>query len=102
MSEQQLTRAIIEAVNGTRLAHVWRNQSGRVRVRGGMMYLAPAGSPDVVGYMLAGGRFVGIEVKLPGEKPTAIQDTWREEITKAGGVAATAWCVADAIAAVTA
>jgi hypothetical protein len=102
LSEQDLTRAVIEAINGTRRAHVWRHQSGRVKVRGGWMHLAPPGSPDVVGYMLDGGRFLGIEVKLPGEQPTAIQNTWREQIVAAGGIAVTAWSVADAIAAVSA
>jgi hypothetical protein len=99
MSEQKLTRAIIEAANGTRRVHVWRNQSGKARVRGGYMQLAPAGSPDVIGYTLAGGRFVGLEVKLPGEKPTPIQETWREQIAKAGGISATVWSVEDALAA---
>ena len=97
MSEQRLTRAIIEAVNGTLRAHVWRHQSGRVRVRGGWMHLAPSGSPDIVGYMRGTGRFLGIEVKLPGELPTAIQVTWRDAIQKAGGIAAVVWSVDDAI-----
>jgi hypothetical protein len=100
MSEQVLTRAIIEAANGTRLVHVWRNQSGKARVRGGYMQLAPAGSPDVIGYSLIGARFIGLEVKLPGEKATSIQETWISEIAKAGGIAAVVWSVDDALAAI--
>ena len=101
MTEQQLTRAIIDAVNDTRRVHVWRHQSGRVRVRGGWMHLAPMGAPDIVGYTLDTGRFVGLEVKLPDEEPTSIQSTWLEQIALAGGVAACVWSVSDALIAIT-
>jgi hypothetical protein len=101
MSEQALTRAVIQGLNATGLCTVWRNQSGRIQVRGGFMQLGPIGSPDVVGYA-RDGRFVGIEVKLPGEKPTLAQSDWRERIEQAGGVAGVVHGVAEAIELLTA
>ena len=79
MSEMRLVRAIIDAVNVTRLAYVRRCQSGMVKVTGAFMHLAPNGTPDIIGYMRDGsGRLVAIEVKLPGEKPNPDQIAWQE------------------------
>jgi hypothetical protein len=99
VSEQDLVRTIIDATNATGLAFVWRCQSGRVRVRRGWMHLSPAGTPDVIGW-LRDGRFLGIEVKRPGEKPTEIQEECRRRIIAAGGVAAIVRAVAEAVAVV--
>lgn len=96
MSEQDIVRSIIEAVNASGLAQVWRCQSGRVRVRRGWMHLAPAGTPDVVGWM-RDGRFLGLEVKKPGEKPTELQEQRRQEIIADGGVAAVVRSVVETI-----
>lgn len=98
MSEQDITRTIICAVNATGFAHVWRNHSGLVKVRRAWMHLAPAGSPDVIGYLLDGSaRVVGLEVKLPKEKPTEIQEQWRARILAAGGIAAVVRSVDEAL-----
>ena len=37
--------------------------------------LAPAGTPDIIGYDCEG-RFVALEVKLPGKATTSSQDEW--------------------------
>lgn len=100
MSEQQLTKAIIDAVNASLLAFVWRSQAGKVKVRGGYMQLAPDGCPDVIGWMLRGpkrGVFLGIEVKLPGEKPSAAQNAWYRVMTENGCIPITVWSVQDAV-----
>jgi hypothetical protein len=95
MSEQQLVAAIIEAVNDTGLAHVWRCHAGRVRVRGGWIRLAPNGTPDIVGYsILHAGVFVGIEVKIPIGKNKrlahpehcALQAEWRARACARGAI----------------
>lgn len=40
--------------------------------------LAPEGTPDLLGMALPSGKFVAVEVKLPGEHPTPVQlDTMR-------------------------
>jgi hypothetical protein len=101
MSEQRLTKAIIEAVNASRLAYVWRSQAGTLPIRGRFVHLAPNGCPDIVGYMMRGarrGRFVGIEVKLPGKKPSDAQQAWRAELRACDCVHAIAYSVDDAIA----
>jgi len=49
------------------------------------------GVPDII--VSLDGRFVGIEVKRPGEQPTALQSYNIEQIRKSGGVA----FVADSI-----
>lgn len=44
-----------------------------------------SGLPDIVGCYR--GRFVGLEVKVPGEKPDPIQSHRLESIIRAGGIA---------------
>ena len=66
-AETAIVAAIVEAVNASRDAFVWRNQSGVVRVKRGFMHLAPIGAPDLVGW-LRDGRFVAFEVKVPNAK----------------------------------
>jgi hypothetical protein len=97
MGEGEIVAAIIEAVNDTLLANVWRTQSGKVKVRGAWMQLAPAGTPDILGYMINGGRMVGLEVKQPKKKATDIQIEWRNNLLKSGGIAAVVFSVEDAI-----
>lgn len=87
MSEQsEVTGPILTALKQLGMA-VWRNQSGRVRVRGGVMRLADAGTPDIVGF-LDDGRFLGIECKnLDGKHPhTKEQWAFGMRLVAAGGV----------------
>jgi hypothetical protein len=102
VSEQDLTHAIIVAVNASRRASVQRTHSGRVKVKRGWMHLAKIGTADITGFMLDGSaRFVALEVKLPGEKPTPEQEAYREEVMAAGGVHAVVRSVDEAVRAVT-
>lgn len=48
-----------------------------------------AGVPDVLACV--GGRFVGIELKGPGGRPSPLQLHHCAEIAKSGGVAVVAW-----------
>ncbi len=43
-----------------------------------------AGIPDIVG--VANGHFFGIEVKVPGKKPTILQELVMRRIGEAGGI----------------
>lgn len=54
------------------------------------------GLPDQI--MCYRGTFIGMEVKMPGNKPTAIQLRRIEEIQTAGGVAGVVRSVSDAMA----
>jgi Holliday junction resolvase len=97
VSESQLGRAIIDAINITGLGVAWRCQSGMVKVRGAFMHLAPEGTPDVIGY-LNDGRMLAIEVKLPKEKPSQRQVDWLERAHRRGVVCGIARSVDEAIA----
>lgn len=65
------------------------------------------GSPDLVGWKtvevtadMIGQRlavFVGIEVKMPGEKPRADQAHWLAQLEQAGGVAGVATSTDEAV-----
>ena len=61
-------------------------------------YGLAVGSADLVG--LLDGRFVGLEVKQPGEQPTADQVRWARLIRNHGGFVATVRSVSDARAAI--
>lgn len=97
-SETQISRQIQDAVArlGVTLA---RTQSGKVRVNGGWMQLAPEGWPDLTGY-LPNGRFLGIEVKRPGQKPSAAQFLFGRKAAAAGAVYLLASSVQEAVKAV--
>jgi len=67
------------------------------------MHLAPEGCPDIVGF-LAGGRFLGIEVKAPASRATqeAIehrtnQTDWARKILASGGLYIRAQSLDDVI-----
>jgi hypothetical protein len=101
VTETDLTRSVIDAINVGGLATVWRNHCGIVRVRGGFMHLAPEGAPDIVG-IACDGRFVGIETKTQGGKTgkerSILQEAWRQDIIKRGGIAGVARSVDEALA----
>jgi len=69
----------------------WRNNTGR---RGGVSY-GRIGSSDILGILKPSGRFLAIEVKKPGEKPTQEQIAFLWGIGDAGGVAIVAYSVDD-------
>jgi len=71
MKETDIQKSILLYLDAHDIT-AWRNNSGSVRVKGGYMHLSPTGTPDIVGY-LPDGRFLGIEVKRPGEDRTPAQ-----------------------------
>ena len=75
MSEtSDVVKPILDALEA---AGIWatRMQSGKVKVRGGWMRLAPAGTPDIIGY-LPDGRLFGIECKTLSGKEREAQIAW--------------------------
>ncbi|AWY05224.1 holliday junction resolvase [Gordonia phage Margaret] len=54
-----------------------------------------AGLPDLIG--CAKGRFIAIECKMPGNKPTKIQELIHSKIEAAGGRVIVAYSVKDAL-----
>lgn len=69
----------------------WRaNAGGGYRIgRAGKPQLikaAPAGTADICGWLPRDGRFLAIEVKRPGERPTADQLAFLRRVNGDGGV----------------
>jgi len=102
MAETALRAAIVDALNATGLVRVWSVHAGRVRVRGGWMHLSPVGTPDVCGYALRDGRFIGIEIKVIGNRTAKeraeAQHDFQQDITKHGGIAGQVTSVTEAVA----
>ena len=83
-----------------RCPDVWvvRINSGGARIKGQFVrFNDTAGTPDLL--LCVAGRFVGIEVKRPGEKPSAVQLACHAAIRAAGGVVIVADSVTDVEAA---
>lgn len=47
-------------------------------------YMGESGIPDRLGVL--NGMFVGVEVKAPGKKPTAIQEAKHKDLRRAGAI----------------
>ena len=88
MSEHDLQSAILSIAAVMPGVELWRNNSGVMgprRVRFGLHNSKRrTGSPDLVG--CAHGRFVGLEVKRPGEALTRAQEAFLGDIRAAGGI----------------
>ena len=98
MKEADLSRAIQVALSA-RGHRVFRNNVGLLfDARGqAVRYGLGTGSSDLIG-LAKGGRFVSLEVKLPGKKPTKQQQLWLQMVLDMGGIAGVARSVEDAVA----
>lgn len=83
MSEQDLTRAIVQSL-GRIGVWCWRNNSGTVRVGGRTIVMSPVGSPDIFGILPPNGRLFGLEVKLGNEKQRDSQVEWQNDADRNG------------------
>ena len=73
----------------------WRNNTRCLRVGGRLMQFGKVGSADILGILKPSGRFLAIEVKKPGEKPSDEQIAFLWAIRDAGGVAIVAYSLDD-------
>lgn len=86
--ETRLQNAIHRALCYLPGVVAWRCNSGR---RGSLAFGlrdlqgSVAGTPDIIG--IASGLFLAVEVKLPGQKLTRVQEDRLEQIRKLGGIA---------------
>ena len=100
MSETDIKRATIDALNATGLCLVWSTPSGHIQVRGGWMSLAPEGTPDVTG-IARDGRFIGIEIKKPGGRTNKAradkQAKFQGHIARLGGISGQVESAAEAV-----
>lgn len=79
-------------------AIVWRNNTGALKDQNGRLvkYGLCVGSSDLIG--IYQGRFLAMEVKVPGKKPRPEQITFINAIIKAGGIAGVVTSRADVYA----
>lgn len=105
MTEREVLHAVRAALVGTGCLLLWRNNTGGELVEGGdastrrrfVHYGLGKGSPDLVGMLRVNGRFVGFEVKRPGEGPTKDQQLWHAVARKAGAFVAVVHSVDEAL-----
>jgi hypothetical protein len=74
--ETDITKAIFKELRAMN-CFCWKHWGGPMSKRG---------VADILG-VLPGGRFLAIEVKANGHKPTAHQEKFLEDVSKKGGVA---------------
>lgn len=99
MSETaDIVSPLIESLNA--IPGVWarRMHSGKVRARGGYVYLGATGAPDI--FALVRGRALFLEAKLPKGLVTEAQLAEHGRIRQAGGVVVVVRSVRDGIDAV--
>ena len=77
MLEKDITNAIMRYLKTVHGCFAWKEHGG--------MY-GTSGLPDII--CCYHGRFVGLEVKVPGNKLTTLQERTITKINNAGGIAA--------------
>jgi len=90
VTEKQLTNQIVKALRAEG-AWVMKTHTG-----GRFNQPTQKGLPDIVG--CGNGQFFAMEVKLPGRKPTALQDHTLTEIGAVGGFWRVVSSVEEAVA----
>lgn len=96
MKESALMREIRFAVNSSGLARVFRNNVGYDSEHA-VKYGLAKGSPDLVGFVLGSGRFLGIEVKTARGRLSDDQTCWLEAAASHGALVGVARSVAEAM-----
>lgn len=99
-TEQEILNAILEYLN--RSGHfAWRNNTGGIYKTHGehqrFFRFGLPGSADILGIQYQTGRFIAIEVKRPGKKPTDLQENFLKIIRHQGGIAMVAHSIDDVI-----
>ena len=78
-------QALAKEMLGFRGFIVTRVNSGRVRARHGWVQLAPEGTADLI-CCCPNGRYMAVELKLPGKNRTTVQEQFGLSIAKRGGL----------------
>jgi len=92
--ERDIQKACLQLLRvHPKVAYCWRANSGTFTEQnadGSQRYISAnsaPGCPDILGY-LKGGRFLAIEVKRPGGKPSRLQEQFLDRARAAGALAA--------------
>lgn len=96
--EKEVQKSLIEYLN-YRGHYVWRNNSFAMnttdtRGRNHFFWAGLKGSSDILG-ISKDGRFIAIEVKRKGNKPSPFQKAFLEEIRSRNGIAVVAYSLDD-------
>lgn len=89
--EKDIQKQILQYLALTKIL-IWRTNSGGARLPAGggktqyVRFNTAEGCSDLTG-ILPDGRFLAIEVKRPGEKPTELQQGFLDKVTTQGGLA---------------
>jgi len=95
LPEYAMYRQIVDTLRYARPGVVWwhtPNEGKRNRATGGILK-AMGMKPGVADFLFVippDGKLAALEIKAPGNKPTAAQAAFLQEIQRAGGLAA--WC----------
>lgn len=86
MLERDVQRACLDWLKAKGVFH-WRQNQAAVPLGGGgfRKFNGLLGVSDILG-VLDGGRFLAIEVKQPGKKPTKEQEAFLTRVNELGGV----------------
>lgn len=82
--ETKVQRQILDYLERRRILS-WRNNSGILKIGNRLIYLAPKGSPDIIG-VLPNGRFFGCEVKMQREGLTLDQSAFHKKLRDNGAL----------------
>ena len=94
-TEQDLLNRVLAAVGALPGVLAWRNNTGALRdANGRMVRFGARGSADV--FVIAAGRFVGIECKHGRGRQSEDQQRWQRACEAAGGVYVLAYDVETA------
>ena len=79
--------------------YVWRQNTGAMKTdQGRFIRFGFKGVSDVLGIEKGTGKFIAIECKIKGNKPTQFQTDFLEAIRKRGGYAILAYSLEDVTA----
>jgi hypothetical protein len=93
--EQGIQRAILDFLRWRGIPCYKHQDAGIRKPDGGYIPTRARGVSDIIGCIPKTGRFLAIEVKRPGNKPTAEQQQFIDTINGAGGLAFVAYSVEE-------
>ncbi len=85
MTSNALTNSILLALSREFKAVAWRHNCLRAQVVGRWVRSSPDGVSDIIGCV--GGKFLALEIKMPGDTLSDAQYGFLDSVSKNGGIA---------------
>lgn len=92
-TEKELVNDILDYLRALGI-FAWRQNTGAMKIQNRLVRFGIPGMADIIG-VLPNGRFLAIEVKTKGNKPTLYQKDFINRIKTNNGVAIVAYSVED-------